>query len=661
MTLLSPSRADDAPGTVQAARGLQGHDVGALAGASRLVALLGLGLLVSGVALPNPVVVLIGLIVSTTAWQRRWLSWDLAVPAAALSLLSAAVIAGLLAGFLGLNLLAFPSLLAAVYVGYGGTVAALVGRSPRVVGSGACIPWWTMGPAAIAAATGLVQAFSVGVAKSWAFWGTDIAKHMTLTESIQRQGSIDYSVTPYPQGAHMLASLLSVPGAPLEEPARLMSYDLRLVTAITWLALALMLWTGAALVVHVGRRLHLAPAIPPIAALLLGVSALLTNTFLAGFVQMGAYPSLLAVVALWTLPLAIASRSPRPEHLPVLTLGACAQTMLLAHLWQSLAIVPAIAWAIVTVSMLRQLPPLARSRTAWVAAGRCLPGLVLCVAVAAVPLFSVQRTGGLALAATPGNFPGEPWALLVPAVMCLPMTMWSFGNVWARYVLGTTVGLTAVWALMLRGAEGDLHAWYPLKAAWFLTLALCPLLALAAVSALARIGGRVHVLLGRTGRPAFVLRATTYSLAVAAAFGFWLPHILGSGSLTLESWRPLLGSQGPGPAGQTENNWSTTRYDLAARYGPRFAPAVVVPYHVGARDPFDGLGNQIVSELLAFQTGQPEMLGEPADVCAAVESVAGRDPAVILSTLPAQEIRRNMSTNGCGDRAAVIRVPRAER
>ena len=84
-------------------------------------------------------------------------------------------------------------------------------------------------------------------------------------------------------------------GAPLDEPGRLLGYDLRLVAGLTWLALALVLWTGASLAVRIGRRYRTAPAAlfrtsrPSSSA-----RRALTNTFLNGFVFLGAAASLLA-------------------------------------------------------------------------------------------------------------------------------------------------------------------------------------------------------------------------------------------------------------------------------------------------------------------------------------------------------------------------------
>jgi hypothetical protein len=53
--------------------------------------------------------------------------------------------------------------------------------------------------------------------------------------------------------------------------------------------------------------------------------------------------------------------------------------------------------------------------------------------------------------------------------------------------------------------------------------------------------------------------------------------------------------------------------------------------YVGNLRGFDPYGTRIVSGLLSFLTGQPEIAGDLPDICTTVRLVAGERPAVVLS------------------------------
>ena len=180
--------------------------------------------------------------------------------------------------------------------------------------------WLAYAPAAIAAAIGLAQSFFERMPASWAFAGTDLAQHMILVQDVQRSGSLDYSTTGYPRAFHMLAAFVSVPSPPLDHPVELLSYDMRLVAAATWLSLALVLWAGITLALRLGAARRVPRLVTVGAAVLFGAGVLLTNSFVVTFVYMGAAASLLAVVVIFALPLAalgLDTRSPRDGcHFP---------------------------------------------------------------------------------------------------------------------------------------------------------------------------------------------------------------------------------------------------------------------------------------------------------------------------------------------------------
>lgn len=618
-------------------------------------------LIFAGLLLAAPGLLLIGLVCSVASVLRQRLPLDVAVPAAGLGILVVSVAAGVLASLLGVDLLARPWLLGAAYLASGLAALAVATRrhprspDPRAV---AGLAWFAIAPATVAVGTGLLQSVSVGVAKSWSFWGTDLVHHMMLVSQVQADGRLSYATTGYPRGAHMLAALVSVPTVPLDDRVALMGYDLRLTAALSWFALALMLWTGAALTVRLGRALGLPSGIPETAALALGTGALLTNTFLESFIYMGASPSLLAVAVLWALPLAAVTSPRLLGRLPLLAVVCCAAAMLLAHLWQALAVVPAVALAVCVAARPRDVLAGTRDAGSWRHLLRFVPWAAGSLAIAALPMIGIQQAGGVGLAATQGDLPEGPWHLLLPALLVLVPLARQARELWARLALGSVAGLVVVTALIVHGASHgfDLDQYYPLKTLWFLTLFLAPGLALGATWLALTVARPAWRAAAGAGSVAFALRASVVGLVAALAFVGWLPWLLGTGSGTVDAWRGLGARDTVGQVGP-QMSWSAHRYDLAARYGPALAPAVVVPYYVGSSGMVDGFSTSLVSELLSFQTGQVALPGDAKHLCSAIATVAGAADAVVISKLPAAQVRRAMARDGCAGRAAVVRVP----
>jgi hypothetical protein len=620
-------------------------------------------LVVAGMVGHLPPLVLIGLVAAVFVVLRRWLPTDLAVPAAVLAVLSGAVAAGVVAGLAGVDLLARPAataaallLVSAVSVGSWSTTNDDLGSAFR---RGSRL---ATAPALVAFATGLLQMLSTGVAKSWAFWGTDVAHHMTIVRQLQETGRLDYAAGAYPKGLHMLGALVSVPGAPVHDPQRLMDYDLRLVTALTWFGLALLLWTGGALAVRIATALRLRSPVGVAAALVLGAGALLTNTFLETFVYMGGAQSLLAVVVLWVIPLALLAKVPLMSRLSAVATASVLAVMLLAHLWQALTIVPVVALAAYGVGDLPGLRLSARSRAGWSAGLRALPVVVPAAALALVPVLTLQSQGGTAAAATPGDIPPGPWHLLALAAASLVPLALLARRAWSRHLVGSALGLLVAVALLLRGAGHgfDVNQYYPLKTLWFLLLLLAPVVALWSAWLAAAVARAASRALSRTGSAAFVLRAGTTAVLAALAFALWLPWMLGTGSGTTGAWHRSTAADAVEVDGLA-GSWSAQRYDIARRYGTAYSPDRVVPFFVGNQRGVDPYGTRIVSGLLTFLTGQPEIAGDVPDLCGTVHLVAGDQPAVVLSKRQDGEVAAALAKGGCSAQVRVVHLDLAQR
>jgi hypothetical protein len=628
-------------------------------GPGSLPAAVGLVTLVAGLAAGSPALVLLAMTAVAAGALGGRLPMDLAVPAGALALLLLAVCSGLVAGVLDVDLLAFPWLLASVYLVLAVAVLAWAARRtpPPRQPAAPHSRWFRLVhlPAVVALVTGLLQAASLGTAKSWSFWGTDLSRHMTVVARLQTDGSLDYAVWPYPRGLHMLAALASVPGAPVADPGRLMGYDLQLWSALTWFALALMICTATALAVRMATALGLHPAVGPVAALLVGAGALLTNTFVLSFVFLGAAPSLAAVAVLHGIPLTLLAARGRGHRLATTTLTCAAATVALAHLWQALVLAPVVAWAVLAApDLLRVGRDLRQSRTRRPLLLAVLGAGVLAV-LAAPPVLGVSQTAGLSYAAVPGELAGDPWRLLVPGLVAVAvLAVVRRRDAWARACAATTVGMLAATAALLRGTEHplDLDQYYPQKSAWFLALFLAPVLAVGSAAVAVACARWGWALLGRTGRFATVLRATAAATVFGPLLALLLGYLVGVEASTVTAWHravPATDSRAP------TREMSALRYDVALRYGAPGRDEVVVPWFVGEA-PFDQFGTRTISLLLWFQTGQPEIRGD-GDVCRDIIQVAGSRRAVVISQMPPARVREAMAFGGCAGRARVEHVP----
>jgi hypothetical protein len=626
----------------------------------------GLVVVLAGVVFLNPVLVLCGLVLTTSALLMRRLSWDLALPAGVLALLAVSTIVAVAAGLLDIDLLARPWILATLYVLYSAAGAYWSWR-PSVPLLSCAAPtggygWAAYASAGLAGAIGVAQSFFERMPASWAFTGTDLAQHMILLQDVQRSGSLDYSVSGYPRSFHMLAAFVSVPSPPLDHPLELLSYDMRLVAAATWLCLALVLWAGTTLALRLGAARGAPRLVSVGAAVLFGAGALLTNSFVVTFVYMGAASSLLAIVVVVSLPLAALGLNTRRSRVIVLPVMSATSVMLLAHLWQALIVVPPLAFAVYAVPGLRDVVALATRRKLWDRLGMPFALVtavsLIMLAAGSIPLLSLQTSGGLALAATAGDLPAVPWLVLCLGLAVAVWMIRDFLRGSTRLFLGSVGGLLLATAVMLRGANNgfDLHQYYPMKVLWFLTIMLGPILALTAVDTGRRLFRPVWRSLDRLGGLTRVCRAAVVASLCAVGFAFCLPPLLGNASTTLASlarYAPRHGQSDSTSIGAV----SSARFDIATSYGTRYAAAVTVPVAVADTTELDHYGPYVVSKLISFQTGQPQSYGQAADVCSDVTAVtAGSGRAVVITQMDPDALRAIMKKKGCGD-VPVVKIP----
>jgi hypothetical protein len=628
-----------------------------LAWTGRVVATGALLLLLVGCWSNNPSLVLLSLVGTASALLARRVAWDIAVTAGALLVLAVAVGAGTLAGWLGVDLLAAPWVVAAVYLAATLAVTVLSWVRPTRQSHGSASRWRTCAflPAGVATATALLQGASITTVQSWAFYGTDLTNHAGILAQVQRQGSLEYQLSAYPRGLHMMSALASVPRAPLASPGELLGYDLRLTAAVAWLALALLICAGTTLTIRLGLRMGLARSTYLTAAGLLGVLALLTNTFLESFVDQAAAPSLTAVAVLYAFVLA-AAVFPRRLSDPRLLVAASAVTaMLLAQLWQALAVVPLVTLVVLALPATRHALTKLTSRPRASSIGWAVVAAAAGL-VAALPVIHVLQAGGLHLAGQQGDLAGQPWRILVPAgLSALGLLAWR-RQLWARVMMGSALGLAAVVAVLLQGAGAglDLTQWYPLKACWFLTLFLAPWLALTTARLLRLVVRPVWARLGRLGRLAFVVRVSLVASLAAVALVTWLPWQLGPTPDLEGAWQQYHSAAA---SGNTRPLFLGGAYDLALDYGTSYQPAVVVPYRLERNFFFDPYSSLIVSKLLGFQSGSPDVAGAD-NVCGAVRLAAGHRAAVVLSRAPASTVRADMAKHGCAGRARIVTLRR---
>jgi hypothetical protein len=116
--------------------------------------------------------------------------------------------------------------------------------------------------------------------------------------------------------------------------------------------------------------------------------------------------------------------------------------------------------------------------------------------------------------------------------------------------------------------------------------------------------------------------------------------------------------EGLGVGDPSDIRLSRERWDIAARYGTAFRPAVTVPVAVGEKSARPGFGAFAVSRLISFSTGQPQNAGSPGFVCRDVRLAAGEPGrAVVITQGDPGSLRSAMVARGCGS-ARVVRVPR---
>jgi hypothetical protein len=195
---------------------------------------------------------------------------------------------------------------------------------------------------------------------------------------------------------------------------------------------------------------------------------------------------------------------------------------------------------------------------------------------------------------------------------------------------------------------------------WFLLLLLAPVVALWfawIATGAARAASRA---LAHTGSAAFVLRAGTAAAVTALAFALWLPWMFGTGSATAGAWHRSTVADAV-EQDEAAGNWSAQRYDIARRYGTAYSPDRVVPFYVGNLRGLDGYGTRIVSGLLSFLTGQPEIAGDLPDLCDTVHLVANNQPAVVLSKKPATDVAKTLAAGGCAAQVRIAQLDLAQR
>lgn len=611
------------------------------------VSALGILLLLVAAKTGNPVLLLLSLTAATAVLLHRALAWDLAVVAASMAMTFTAIAAGTAADVTGVDLLAKPRLLMAGYVVFVLGAAMTAARAPRRVESGSLdvrrsVLWW---PAAAGAAIAVVQGGSTRVTASWALQGTDLAQHVVLLGDLQRVGSLGYTDEVYPRGLHMLLALVAAPSAP-DARAELLVHDLRMIAGATWLCLALLVLAAVSVVRRVAVSTGMSRWLALGTATALGTLLLLSNAVLETFVYMGAAPSLLAVVVLWSVPLlALEAEGQPPVHALLLT-GAVA-TGLLAHLWQPLLVVPvvAVAFCLLRHPGLRGRTLALRSRRG---SGPALLLSALAAAVTAPAVLGVLAGGGSDIAAIPGEIRPVPVAVLVLGGLYLLAGRRCRAAV--PGMAGTAAGLLLVTAVLLRSAGGgwDLSQYYPMKALWFLALLLAPLAAVTGAVLLGWLFPRAADLLARLGSAAAVARICTVATVVALAGAFVLPQIVASRSSALGTVRALW-DEGHADAGLAQ-------ISLAQEQATRYTPAVTMPVAVGESVIFDAYASYVLSKLLSFQTGQEQTHGRPPTACADVADVAeGRDVVVITKLDPAL-LAPFLRDGGCGD-VRIVQIP----
>ena len=613
-----------------------------------------MALLPAAVLLDNPVLVMCALVATAVGLLSRWLPLDVAVPSAVLTVLFTALLAGVVADGLDVDLLARPRVLVVVYlavawaavlVGQRGTSGAPRAVRPAPYGAVSVVAYL---PALGAAATGLLHSGDERSAASWVFVGTDAGRHIGFVMDAQRSGALDYTTNGYPRAMHVLDALVSVPGRGLGSASEALAYDLRLVASTTVLALALVLWTGACLALRISDARGLARATAVTAATAGAVQLLALSAYVRDFVFQASAPSMLASVVLCGLPLAALVLRPGRQRLLVLVLVAATSTVLLSHLWQALAPAPALGLLAVLGPQLRRPRHLLRAMSPRPAVlGLAVVWCLGAALLSALPLQAIAAQGGLDLAAIPGRADGPPALLLLGAALALPGLLLLVRHDWARALLGVGAAVVGVTAVLLEanGQGLDLTQYYPQKALWFLVVLMLPLCAVVVVRPVLWSAHTGLQLLGRIRYRAQATRVVVTAVVVALLVAFVAPLLV----VRQPAAEALLGL----------HDWaasSSRRYDIAQQHALAYAPAVAVPVSLGKSSLPDREASGIISRLMSLQTGQPTNVGDPQDVCEDVQLVAGSRSAVVVTALDRTYLRGLMERRGCGG-TRVVQVP----
>lgn len=600
----------------------------------------------AGLALPDPVCLLIGVIGAATLLFRQWLPIDAALPVATVTAVVAAVLLGLAADVADLDLLGRPAALGALWtVVVGACVVAAMRRGAAVGGLPVRSRLFVLAqlPAAVACAVALLQQMDISHVAAWIFYGTDFSEHAVLLEGVQRSGSLDYGAEVYPRGAQALLALLSVPGLPESGTAALLSYDLRLLGAATWLAFGLLLWSMTALVLRLGDSIGLPESWTVAAALVLGILIHYHSGFTAVFVVMASAPGLLAAVTALLVPLVVLS-SPAGRSAHWTAIVTVLSVVALAHLWPALATVPLAAWAsaLVRRDIVREVRQgLSAMRTSQFVLGGM--ALVVLGVAAAVPVLALLGASGLATAAVAGALPAPPLALTAAGIVAAVALSWRYRSL--AVLVGATLGAgaTVVTLLVGAGAGFDLGQYYPRKGTWFLVVLVLPVAAVSAAvicRVLTRASSRA---LSRLGPAVRVARAIAVAVLVALLGAYGLPALLQDGSLA---------GVAAGPAGAANER----RIGIAMEHGHKYAPAVTVPIALDLRLVPRSIDTYVLSKLLRFKTGQPATFGDQAAACTVLRDVARDAPAVVITDLDEDVLAEVMRRQGCpGTR--IVQIP----
>ena len=613
LTVLTPATSDGAPLPSRAAvRRPSG------------LAVTGVLALAAGLLAAVPALSLVGTVLSATAVARRRTSILEAVPLAATVVLGVAIAIGTAAGLLGVRPVDHGWLVAAVQAALAVAALPLSGTTHH-----APVPRSTLValvPAALAALVGALQMASPVRAAGWSLISTDIAEHVVLLGEVQRAGGLEYGAdATYPRGLHLLLALASaVRPAPAGSP-ELLRADLALWAAVSWLCFALFLW-AAVPVTRAAARAASAPGRVEVLATVAVPWILLGSLDVqVALVHLGAAPVLLALVALWLVPLS-AARDLSP---PVQLLIAGTGLLVVAHQWQPLVAGPALAmvwivWRTVTAAP-GGLRALMTSPLVWTT--------VALAALALPPFLAVSSSSGLEIAGYFGEIPGPPVTVLLLALAAVVSAARGRG---LSTTLPLAFGLLLAVGVLLAAAGGglDLSQYYPRKALWLFALFLAPLGAAPATALLWRHAGRLWEWLGGLPSTARLTRIAVAAAAAALCFGLVAPGTAGPNS--------ILRAASVGGEDFAERRLAIATADHAGPGVVVVPSAVALSVQAGQPGPF------IVSKLLRFRTGQERSFGDPAELCVEVDGVAAGRPSLVITDLDAAVLQEVAERQGCG-------------